>query len=250
MILRFLQQFEQGRDALTRNHRALEQRKRRISDAIDAAMFVVAIWIAQMMLHVADDRILPIGEVHRAVRADVDGDRPKVWVAGTDQWIDCFAFETGAIFADFDTVNALEADDIAIEEVTLELGWEMAARKQARSGARTGWPVPELLHVGVLGRVVNVTAESRSEVRVIAGSIGDEIVAPVIEHAAMRIGEMISNIGFEFASARFEAINGSVVVADGAGGGLDLCAVKDAIAEVNSAAWFEADRIRGVMRIG
>src|SRR5262245_30994260 len=47
-----------------------------VCHAVDTAMFTVAIWIAQIVLHVADDWIVPISEVDGTVGADFDVRRP------------------------------------------------------------------------------------------------------------------------------------------------------------------------------
>ena len=80
VVLRHFEKFEQCRDRLAVDLRRLEKRPAFVGDAIDAAMLVIAIRIAQIVLHVADDRVAPIGEVECAIRPDIDLRRAEVRV--------------------------------------------------------------------------------------------------------------------------------------------------------------------------
>src|SRR5438128_5829726 len=106
-------------------------------------MVVVAIWVTQMMLHVADDRILPVANVNRSIRSDIDRYWPEVRIAGAEEIRQPLPFEARAILGDFDPVNALETNDIAVEKIPLEFGREMAAGEQSGAGARTRGALPE-----------------------------------------------------------------------------------------------------------
>ena len=152
--------------------------------------------------------------------------------------------------AHLDQVDALEADDVAVEKITLKLRRELAAADQAGAGARARRAVPELLHVRVFGGIINVTAEGRAKITVVARGVGDEVVAPVIEDAAMRIGEIVGDVGFKFSGARLKTVDGGVVVSHRAEGGFDVGAVEDAVAEINRAARVQTEGVGGVVRIG
>ena len=56
------------------------QRTIAAGDAVDAAMNFVAIGISQIVLHVADNRVLPVDEVDRAVRPGLAVHRAEVRV--------------------------------------------------------------------------------------------------------------------------------------------------------------------------
>ena len=101
----------------------------------------------------------------------------------------------------------------------------------------------------MLRRVVDAAAESRAEIGAIARRIRDEIVAPAIERAAMRIGESVGHVGFEFARGRLEAIDRRVEVPDRTAGGFHLGAVKDAVAQVNRSTRLVGERVGLVVRI-
>ena len=57
---------------------------------------VVAVRIAEVVLHVADQRIEPVADVQRAVGAELEIDRAEVRVARLQQRIDRIGGEAGA----------------------------------------------------------------------------------------------------------------------------------------------------------
>ena len=126
-VLVLLQEFKQRGDGLAVDFLRLEQRAAFVSDAVDAAVFVVTVRVADVMLHVADDVVGPIAEVERPVRADADADGTKIRIRRRDEMLQRFAFQTSAVLADLHAVNALERDDVDIEKTSLELLGEMTA---------------------------------------------------------------------------------------------------------------------------
>src|SRR3954454_608479 len=127
----------------------------------------------------------------------------------------------------------------------------MSARKNPRAGTRARRPVPEFFHSRMLlVHPVKVSAECRPEVGVVPGRIGHEVIAPVIEDASMRVGKAVCDVALELAASRLKAVNRGVSITHWrAPGRFDLCAMKNAIAQINRAAGVEAKRVRGVMRI-
>jgi len=55
-------------------------------------MVVVPIGITEVMLHVADDWILPVGEINRAIRPNVHRGWAKILIARTDEILHRLAF--------------------------------------------------------------------------------------------------------------------------------------------------------------
>ena len=102
----------------------------------------------------------------------------------------------------------------------------------------------------MLAGIVDLAAERGSEVSVVAGGVGDDVVAPVVEGAAMRIGEAEGDVGIELSRERLVAIDGAVDVAHGTGDRLDLRTVENAVAKQNRAARLVDERVGGVVRIG
>ena len=98
-------------------------------------MLVISIWITQMVLHVADDRILPIGKINRPIRSNVYRHRAEIVVARTDEVFERLAFQARTVLADFDAIDALKPNYITVQEIALKLGWKMAAGQDRRSRA-------------------------------------------------------------------------------------------------------------------
>src|SRR5262249_23041061 len=100
------------------------------------AVRVITVRITQMVLHMADDGVLPVAKINRAVRAHVDSGWPKVRVARTHEILLPRTGQPGTVGADFDPVNALEPNHVAVEKIPLEIRREMAAADQSRPRAR------------------------------------------------------------------------------------------------------------------
>ena len=249
-VLRLLEKFQQGFDRLAVDLLRRQKRAAFVGDAIDAAEAHGAVGVTEMVLQVADDRVVPVGEVEGAVGSGGDRGGTEVRVAGGNQILEGLTLQAGAFLVDLHAEDPLEADDVQVEEISLELVGEVAAGDHARAGAWARRTVPELLHAGMLRRVVDASAEGRAEVGVVAGGIGHEVVAPPIEDAAMGIGEAVGDVGLELRGERLVTEDGGVVVADGTGGGLDLGAVEDTVAEINRTAGIKADGVGGVVRVG
>ena len=139
-VLVLLEQVEQRRDALPVDLLLLEQRAVVVGDAINAAVFLVAIRVAQMMLHVADDVVRPVGKIDRTIRSDVHADGTEVRQIlglGRDEMLQRLALETRAFLRDLHAKDALEADDVDVQKISLELLREMPAAEDTRAGTRT-----------------------------------------------------------------------------------------------------------------
>jgi hypothetical protein len=80
-----LQVFEQRGDRLAVDGDGLLQLAARGGDAIDAAVFVVAVRVAHVVLHVADDDVVPVGEVERAIGREDGIGRTEVLVAAHEE---------------------------------------------------------------------------------------------------------------------------------------------------------------------
>jgi hypothetical protein len=156
-VLRLLQQFEQRRDGLAVDLGLCQQRAAFVGDAVNAAMVLFAIGVAQVMLHVADERFVPVAKINRAVRADIDGDRAKIRVGGTDQAFLQLAFEAGAVLGHLDQVDALETDDVAVEKIALQFGgkWRLLIRPvpaHGRDGRSQNCSIPRVWRGNQYGR--------------------------------------------------------------------------------------------------
>src|SRR5438093_9109839 len=90
---------------------------------------------------------------------------------------------------------------------------EMAAGESAGAGTRTRWPVRKLFKARMLLGIIDMAAERGTKVSIVPGRVGHQVVAPAIEHAAVRIREAVGDVALEFARARLEAVNCGVGIA-------------------------------------
>ena len=136
----------------------LDERALGVGDAVDASAFTVAIRVTRVVLHVADERVVPVDEVERAVRREFEVDRAEVAVGGRDEVAVGLAGEAGAVVGLFAKTDAEESDRIADHEVALLRIGEVARGDEFCTRARAGALGDELLDldlfdaVGDLGR--------------------------------------------------------------------------------------------------
>src|SRR5439155_25212968 len=175
VVFRLLEQVEEALDRLAGDLDRLEQRPAGIRDAVDAPMSLVPTWIAQMMLHVSDDGILPIEEIHGAVRADLDRVRAEIRVGGINDRLQFSAAVARALFADLVLENALEADDIGDEVIALEIIGKMPATENGGARRRTRPLVEDRLHFGMLARIIDVARKSRRIIIHVPRAVRDKI---------------------------------------------------------------------------
>src|SRR5438093_1220697 len=96
-------------DRLAGDRGRLRQRPALVADAVDAAVLAVAAGVAQVVLHVADDRVVPVQEVDRPVRPHADVGGPEVRVAGRHDRLLLDADEARVLVLDLVAEDALEA---------------------------------------------------------------------------------------------------------------------------------------------
>ena len=85
VVLRFLEQFEQLVQRLAVDPRRFEQWPALTGYPVDAPVRVVAVRVANVVLHVPDELVGPIEKIDRAVRGDVHRHRAEVRIVGFDQ---------------------------------------------------------------------------------------------------------------------------------------------------------------------
>src|SRR6266850_7621097 len=81
-IFRPTQQIEETLNGFAGDFDRFHRRPFGRGHAVDAPVFAVAVRIAQIVLHVADDRVVPVAEVDRAVRAHLDVGGAEIRVGG------------------------------------------------------------------------------------------------------------------------------------------------------------------------
>jgi hypothetical protein len=87
-------------------------------------MFVVAIGISHIVLHMPDDGILPVRDIKGTIASDFDIAGTEIRVARNDDWLDFLAGDIGAVVLDLVLQNPPEADAVADQEIALVLLWE------------------------------------------------------------------------------------------------------------------------------
>lgn len=131
-----LQDFEQGRNGLPGDCHRVLQGPVFGSDTIDAAVLVIAVGIPHIVLHVPDDDIVPVGDIHGAVGAEDDVGGAEILV-GTDKEIGLGRAPHMAVLeVAFQGIllDAEVADGVANEEITLHVLGEMCARNDLVGG--------------------------------------------------------------------------------------------------------------------
>src|SRR4051794_5376231 len=109
-----------------------------IAQAVNSAVDMVAAGVAQMVLHVPDDRVLPFQEINSPVRADFDIDGTKVGIIGLHQRLDFCSNKAGIFVRDLVLQNAEETDDVSDEQIALHVWRKLTAGENLHPGTRAG----------------------------------------------------------------------------------------------------------------
>ena len=88
---------------------------------------MIAIRITHIVLHVTDDRVAPIGDVHCTVTTHLDIGRAKSRIARNKNGLDFFGGYLRTVVLHFMLENAQETDAITDQEVALVFFGEMTA---------------------------------------------------------------------------------------------------------------------------
>ena len=150
------QVFEQGGDGLAVDGDGLLQLAAFGGHAVDAAVFVVAVGVADVVLHVADDDVVPVGNVEGTIFAEDGIAGAEVFVAAHEQAAGFILGDAAVGLRDFDgevcaswlapdrsglgiagevvVLDAEEADDVADEEVALHVLGEVGAADDFAGG--------------------------------------------------------------------------------------------------------------------
>ena len=250
IVFRRLEQRQQSVHRFAKNLRRRQQRTTFVGNAVDAAVLLVAVGVADVMLQMADELLTPVEEIDRAVRGTTDGGGAEVRVVGFDQVFQRLPFQSAPFFRHLHPKNPLKADDVKVEEIPLPVLREMPAADHARAGTGPVGAGPKLRHGRVLLRVREIAAEGGGEEVLVARRVRDDVIPPAVENAAMRVGKAVADVLLEFAGQRLIAEDAAVVAADDAGPRFHLGAVEDAVAEIRRPAGIEHHRVGRVVRVG
>ena len=146
---------------------------------VDAAVAVIAIRVALRILHVADERVVPVDEVEGAVGADLRIAGAEVAVGRGDEVFDPLAVVAGAVVLHLELQDAVHVDDAGVEEVALRRLGEVAAEEEAVAEGgphRPPFVVDELAVVAA--GVVLGAGEGRGPMLVGDGAVAEEGLGP------------------------------------------------------------------------
>jgi hypothetical protein len=110
---------------------------------------VVAVRVARVVLHVADQGVVPVDDIERAIGRELEVHRAEVAIGGGDQVSDQLALVAGAVFADLAHAGAEEADAVADHESALHVVGEVAGGDELGAGGGPGAFGGKLADLGI-----------------------------------------------------------------------------------------------------
>lgn len=215
-------------------------------DAPDAAGFFVAAGVAEGVLGVAFDGVVPVGHIHRAVGAllDVHGDEAEVRALEDDA--DFLFLEVRVVlhpFVQFDFVGGLVAHAHEVFFVAQVLGPVAAGEEFLAAGAAVGGEVVAGGDVDVgVGRIERVHGAGED-------GMAADVEAPVVEGDAPGVRAHVAAKGEQAAGGGGVAEEAALAGADGAVGRLDLAVMEDALAEDKIALGTPDEVVQGVVAV-
>ncbi len=141
-----------------------EQRFVLVADSPNPTVVFVAFGIAQIVLHVADQRVEPIDDIECSIGTELHIDRAEVGIAAGEQRFDRRSFEAAAFFGHPVVQRAEEADRVVDDVVALHRFRELAAADDRTGRRRPPLFDQELLHLAVFVRIDHIAAEGRREI--------------------------------------------------------------------------------------
>ena len=175
----------------------------------------VPAWIANVVLKVADDRIVPVEEVDRAIRPDIDIRRTKVRIGREHDRLQLGTDEAGAFVIEFVLQDALESDHVGHQQIALVVLGEVPAGKDCRAGTGTGALLIKRRRSRMLLRIFQVAGKQCRVVGHCSGAVVHEVLAPTVEHMAVWIGEVVGDVSLNAPGTGLEAPDAAILVAYG-----------------------------------
>ena len=209
-VVFLFEQIEQLRNRLASNGGGLEQVATFVADSIDTTVNLVTGRVSQVVLHVTDDRVLPVCEVDAPIRSDFDIGRAEVRIGGEDDRLNFGGSEAGVLLLQLVLQDPLEADHVVDQDVASMLFGEMAAAEDFGSRTRPRSLLINLRRIGVLVGKVEVAGEQQRVSRLRSGSVPDDVLTPAFKDVAVRIGETERDIDVDLLRARLVAEDAAV----------------------------------------
>ena len=154
----------------------------------------------------ADDRVLPVEEIDRAVRARSSGRRGGSSGRSTTEIGSTLgAGEAGALVLELVLEDALEADDVGDQQVALHRSGKCRLERISTPGQGRVPLLVDLRRAAVLLREVELAGEQGAVIRIGAGAVDDDVLAPAVEDVAVRVGEAVGDVDLELLRPRLIA---------------------------------------------
>ncbi len=179
-VLGGLQRVEQGGRRGVGEPGPLDEGPSPGGDAPDPAAGVVAPRVAEVDLAVLDDRVVPVGDVDRAVGPHLDVDRPEGDVRRPDQLGLLARGEAGAVLGEDEPADAVAAEVVREDVPAPVLGQVPAAQDLGAAILRAAGVEPAQDPLGADGGL-EVGAGHRVVDPLEPGAVGDERLAPAVE---------------------------------------------------------------------
>ena len=144
----------------------------------DAAVGVVAAFVAEVDLAVLDDRVVPVGDVECAVGAHLEVDGAERAVGAGDDVAELLGGEAGGVVGDLEAIDAVAAE-VAGDEIALPFGREVAAADDFETAVLGLAWVEAAEDAGELVREADERGSREGIIDALAVSaVGDEALAP------------------------------------------------------------------------
>ena len=198
--------FEQFRVRGVDELRALDQGATLRGDAPDAAAGVVAAVVAEVDFAVLDDRVVPVGDVDRAVGAHLDVYRAERGVLRLDQLALLARGEPRAVVAEDISANAVAAE-VVCDQATVPAIGEVSAADHFKAAILGTAGIEPLKNPDGVGRGEIVRAGERVVDPLAAGAVGREGLSPAVKveapgvHEASDENAQLHRLGAKFPNA-------------------------------------------------
>ncbi len=225
-VLVRLEQIEQLGHRRAGDPGPVDQRTTRVGDPPDPAVRVVAVRVADRVLHVANQRVEPVDHIQGPIGPELEGHRAEIRVGRAEQRLDGRPAEARAVLLDAVAEDALEADVVIEQVIPLRLVGEVAAVDQLAAAGGPPLHREELLHPAVLVGIHHLPGERRAEIVGPAGGIRDEVLPPGVDVMAPGVGEPVRDEHVELPGLRLPSEDPGLVAPSRSVGRLDLRVVE------------------------
>ena len=211
-------------------------------DAPDAAFARVASFIPEGVLHVAEDGVVPVGDVEGACGAELEVDGDAGFVVRFEDFAKAVVFEGGAVFRPVVEEDAMVVLVLVGEDLALKLIGPVAAGDEFLATVAV-----VAVAITSVGDIVSFGLVDERGV-VVPGDV--EVFAPAIDGVAPGVaagweaGDDVEALG-----AWVEAVDGVVLAPTWTVNGFDLGVMEDALLHVESAAGAPDEVVDGVVAV-